>query len=155
MESYIVNAVGIWFFSQSTNRYLYLLRNDTRHPDNWGLPGGKCNRGESLMDGILRECQEELDIDFAGSKFLPIEKFTSAEGTFVYHTFFCVVNAEFVPRLNDEHQGYAWIDSGVWPRPMHPGLWNTVNLDIVQQKIQQIEQSLQSANNDSNHPVIT
>ena len=141
MESYIVNAVGIWFFSRATRRYLYLLRNDTRHPDSWGLPGGKCNRDESLLDGILRECQEELGISFASSKFLPIEKFTSAEGTFVYNTFFCAVDQEFLPTLNDEHQGYAWIDSGVWPRPMHPGLWNTVNLDAVQQKIRQVEQN--------------
>lgn len=150
MESYIVNAVGIWFFSQSTRRYLYLLRNDTRHPDNWGLPGGKCLKDESLLDGIVRECQEELDINFTQFKFLPIEKFTSNEGTFVYNTFFCVVDSEFVPRLNDEHQGYAWIDSGVWPRPMHPGLWNTVNLDSVQKKIQLIEKSLDTTNNNSN-----
>ena len=81
-------------------------------------------------------------MSFASSKFLPIEKFTSAEGTFVYNTFFCVVDQEFLPILNDEHQGYAWIDSGAWPRPMHPGLWNTVNLDTVQQKIQLIEQGL-------------
>lgn len=154
MESYIVNAVGIWFFSHASRRYLYLLRNDTRHPDSWGLPGGKCNRGESLLDGILRECWEELGMRFDQSKFLPIEKFTSVEGTFVYHTFFCAVETEFVPVLNDEHQGYAWLDSGVWPRPMHPGLWNTVNLDAVQQKIQFIEQNLESTHNHSNHTFI-
>ena len=49
---------------------------------------------------------------------------------------------EFVPVLNDEHLGYAWIDSGTWPRPMHPGLWSTVNMEAVQDKILRVEQDL-------------
>lgn len=65
----------------------------------------------------------------------PIEQFTSHSGQFHYHTFFCVVAQEFVPRLNREHQGYAWVASGSWPRPLHPGLWNTVNIDITAAKI--------------------
>jgi hypothetical protein len=49
------------------------------------------------------------------------------------------VAEEFQPRLNSEHLGYAWIDSGSWPRPMHPGLWNTVNFDVVQVKIDSVK----------------
>ena len=55
-----VNAVGVWFYSQSTNRYLYLLRNDPKHPDSWGLPGGKMESGETIISAMTRECQEEL-----------------------------------------------------------------------------------------------
>ena len=73
---------------------------------------------------------------------IPIEQFTSSDGGFVYHTFFCVVDQEFVPTLNDEHIGWAWIDSGVWPRPMHPGLWSTVNFDAVREKIATLELSV-------------
>jgi hypothetical protein len=42
--------------------------------------------------------------------------------------------------LNHEHLGWAWIDAGTWPRPMHPGLWNTVNIEAVQSKILLLEQ---------------
>jgi 8-oxo-dGTP pyrophosphatase MutT (NUDIX family) len=121
---------------------LYLLRNDSKHPGAWGLPGGKVESGETLLGGMERECMEELGSFPTYQKLIPIEKFTSADGDFVYHTFVCVVESEFVPVLNDEHLGYAWIDSGTWPRPMHPGLWSTVNMEAVQDKILRVEQDL-------------
>jgi 8-oxo-dGTP pyrophosphatase MutT (NUDIX family) len=135
-----VSAVGIWFFSQQTNRYLYLMRNDPKHPNSWGLPGGKMEPGESMMAAMIRECEEELGAWPEYVKLMPLEKFTSPDGVFAYHTFFCVVAKEFVPTLNEEHAGYAWIDSGTNPKPMHPGLWSTINFDAVRQKIATIQQ---------------
>lgn len=142
MESGVVTAVGIWFYSVDTQRYLYLLRNDPRHPGTWGLPGGKVDAGETLIDAIERECREEIGAMPDYIRLVPIEKFTSADGGFVYHTFFCTVASEFHPVLNDEHVGWAWITSGQWPRPMHPGLWSTVNFEVVQNKITVMEQSV-------------
>ena len=62
-----------------------------------------------------------------------------------YHTFFCSIAQEFIPVLNDEHLGYAWIASGVWPKPMHPGLWSTVNFDAVKYKIETMERLVQTS----------
>ena len=138
-----VDAVGIMFYSAATHRYLYLLRNDPKHPGSWGLPGGKIESGESMLDAVTRECQEELGMIPAYQKLIPIEKFTSADGGFAYHTFFCSVAKEFTPVLNDEHIGWAWITSGTWPRPMHPGLWSTVNFDAVRDKMATVEHSVQ------------
>jgi 8-oxo-dGTP pyrophosphatase MutT (NUDIX family) len=135
MESSPVNAVGVWFYSLATKRYLYLLRADSRNPKTWGLPGGKCDPGESLLVTIERECREELGRMPDWISLIPIEKFTSADSVFAYHTFFCCVEDEFKPTLNYEHLGYAWLDPGVWPKPMHPGLWNTVNFDVVLHKL--------------------
>ena len=145
MESSSVNAVGIWFYSVVTQRYLYLLRNDSRHPGSWGLPGGKIESGETLMQAMTRECTEELGCMPEYLKLVPLEKFTSADSGFVYHTFFCSVAGEFCPALNHEHIGWAWIDSGTWPKPMHPGLWSTINFDAVRDKILTIEQNLQTS----------
>jgi 8-oxo-dGTP pyrophosphatase MutT (NUDIX family) len=142
MEHSSVNAVGVWFYSFDTQRYLYLMRNDPKNPNTWGLPGGKVESNETLMDTITRECTEELGFMPDYLRLVPLEKFTSADSAFEYHTWICVVDTEFTPRLNYEHLGYAWIDAGTWPRPMHPGLWNTMNIDAVQQKIQQVEQTL-------------
>ena len=135
-----VNAVGVWFYSVATQRYLYLMRNDPKHPQCWGLPGGKIEDGESMMAAMERECTEELGSMPDYIKVVPLEKFTSVDHGFSYHTFFCSVEAEFTPVLNDEHVGYAWIDSGTWPKPMHPGLWSTVNFDAVRSKISTIQQ---------------
>lgn len=143
MEPSVVNAVGVWFYSLSTRRYLYLMRNDTKHPASWGLPGGKTEPGESLLEAIKRECQEEIGGFPDCIKLIPLEMFTSNDDRFAYHTFFCCVAEEFRPVLNDEHLGYAWIDSMTWPRPMHPGLWNTVNFDAIKDKIETITATVQ------------
>lgn len=145
MESRALNAVGVWFYSVTTDRYLYLLRNDDRNPGTWGLPGGKAKANETLMDTIRRECIEELGFWPQEIRLVPIEKFTSADERFHYHTFYCSVEREFQPELNDEHQGYAWIDSGQWPRPLHPGLWSTVNFDEVKQKLTQVQRLHQTS----------
>lgn len=142
METGIVKAVGVWFYSIATGRYLYLLRNDHKHPGTWALPGGKIESGETLLGGMERECQEELGSFPAYTRLVPLEKFTSADGQFEYNTWVCVVTEEFKPSLNHEHLGYAWIQSGTWPKPMHPGLWSTVNIDTVQQKVAAVERHL-------------
>ena len=139
MESNTVTAVGVWFYTATTHRYLYLMRNDPKHPGSWGLPGGRVESGETLIQAITRECEEELGSMPSYQRIVPLEKFTTADSGFEYHTFFCIVAEEFRPQLNHEHLGYAWLDSGVWPRPMHPGLWSTVNFEAVQNKIVTIE----------------
>lgn len=145
MESSSVTAVGVWFYSVATQRYLYLMRNDSRHPGSWGLPGGKIELGETLMQAMTRECTEELGYMPEYLRLVPLEKFTSINQGFVYHTFFCTVEKEFCPTLNHEHIGWAWIDSGTWPKPMHPGLWSTINFEAVRDKILTIEQNLQTS----------
>lgn len=142
MESGPLNAVGIWFYSVSTGRYLYLLRNDPKHPGTWGLPGGKVEKGESLLDAMRRECSEEIGSFPDTMKIIPIEQFTSADNHFVYHTFFALVDKEFTPVLNDEHLGYAWIDSDTIPKPLHPGLWSTINIEEVKSKVKTVEESI-------------
>jgi ADP-ribose pyrophosphatase YjhB (NUDIX family) len=142
MEPNIVNAVGVWFYAQSTQKYLYLMRNDRRNVGFWGLPGGKVNNNESLLAALKRECQEELGLVPDYLQLVPVEKFTNSTSLFCYHTFWCAIPNEFTPTLNHEHLGYAWIQSGHWPRPMHPGLWNTLNEDVILDKIQLVEQQL-------------
>lgn len=142
MESSAVNAVGVWFRAMNTGRYLYLMRNDPKHPGSWGLPGGRMEANETLRDAMFRECREELGFVPDFLRLVPIEKFTTADSKFCYHTFYCSVESEFVPVLNHEHLGYAWIDAGTWPRPMHPGLWSTVNFDAVRDKILTLEQTV-------------
>lgn len=131
-----MRGAGVFFYSSYTNRFLYLLRTDDRTPGCWGLPGGGIDENETLFDGVERECWEEMDYFPTGSKLIPIQKFTNH--TFEYHTFFCEVQDEFVPRLNEEHCGYAWVNAGQFPKPLHPGLFNTVNFELVQQKLTEL-----------------
>ena len=129
----INSAAGIFFYSSSSKRYLYLLRTELRHPTSWGIPGGKIEENETLLEGMIRECEEEIGFFPRNYKLIPIQKFTN--NSFVYHTFFCEVDNEFIPILNNEHCGYAWVEEGYYPKPLHPGLFNTVNFDIVKEKL--------------------
>lgn len=132
MNSEIVISAGVFFYSKSTNRFLYLLRNDLRNP-NWALPGGKIENNETLLEGIVRECKEEMSMFPDNGKLIPIQKFTN--NLFVYHTFFCEIEQEFIPELNKEHCGYAWVEKNNYPKPLHPGLFNTFNIDTVMDKL--------------------
>lgn len=126
-------AAGIFFYSRNTDRFLYLLRND-KGTFSWGVPGGTVDNEETLLECLKRECDEEIGLLLEEHhKLVPIQKFIN--NTFTYHTFFCEVDDEFLPWLNNEHLGYAWIDRETYPRPLHPGLFSTVSIDIVKEKL--------------------
>ena len=129
-------------FRSSTNRYLFLLRNATSYSGTWGLVGGKTNLNETLGDTLKREVQEEIGYTITTEKIIPIDLFTSDNKQFKYNTYVIVVTEEFVPKLNAEHRGYCWCELNDIPRPMHPGLWSTVNFEVVQNKITVMEQSV-------------
>jgi 8-oxo-dGTP pyrophosphatase MutT (NUDIX family) len=113
-----------------------LLRSDAGY--SWGVPGGKIEAGETLLEGLERECLEEIGYFPVDAKLIPIQKFVN--NTFTYHTFFCNIEKEFIPSLNCEHIGYAWVGENQQPKPMHPGLFNTMNIDIVREKLAALTQ---------------
>ena len=70
-------------------------------------------------------------------KLVPIQKFVN--NTFAYHTFFCEIEEEFSPILNNEHCGYAWVGDDKYPKPLHPGLFSTINIDNVVEKLSSLK----------------
>lgn len=109
------------------------MRNDKTNVLSWSIPGGTVEENETLFDGLQRECIEELQYFPQSAKLIPIQKFVN--NNFTYNTFFCAIEEEFLPILNDEHLGYAWVENGNYPKPLHPGLFSTINMNMVQEKI--------------------
>ena len=136
------SAVGTFIYCTTTKRYLFLLRNSSKYSGTWGVAGGKIEPNENILESLLREMEEELGGTIKDPKIIPIEKFTSDNGNFTYHTFIAPVDEEFVPLLNDEHRGYCWVALEDHPKPLHPGVWRTINFEAVAAKIKTLESVL-------------
>jgi 8-oxo-dGTP pyrophosphatase MutT (NUDIX family) len=139
VESGPLEGVGAFIYCTSTKRYLFLLRNESRYSGTWGVVGGKIESGELILESLLREMTEEIGGTIQGAKLIPLEKFTSDNNKFIYHTFIVPVEEEFVPILNNEHRGYCWVSLEDHPKPLHPGVWRTINFEAVVAKIRTLE----------------
>lgn len=138
----MIESTGALIYSIRTNRYLFLLRNHNSYAGTWALPGGKIEPGETVSSALAREIKEELGGVIHDGKLYPIEKFTSDNKKFIYHTFLIPVDDEFIPELNKEHQGYAWCPISHFPKPLHPGVWKTISFSEVTNKLETIQKLL-------------
>jgi 8-oxo-dGTP pyrophosphatase MutT (NUDIX family) len=117
---------GALFYTLDTNRFLFLHRSQGKTGKLWGLVGGTNEGVETPWEGLKREMQEEIGTLPEIKKTIPLETFVSNDTKFLFHTYLCVIENEFIPTLNDEHDGYAWVSFGHWPKPLHHGLRNTL-----------------------------
>jgi 8-oxo-dGTP pyrophosphatase MutT (NUDIX family) len=117
---------GALFYSLTTQRFLFLHRTQSKKNNVWGLVGGTNEDTEIPYKALLREVKEELGSVPKIIKSIPLETFVSNDDKFQFHTYLCVVKDEFLPLLNDEHNGYAWVSFQNWPKPLHMGLRNTL-----------------------------
>ena len=128
---------GALFYSLSAKRFLLLHRAKGKTSDLWGLVGGTNESCETPWEGLKREISEEIG-DIEIKKTIPLETFVSTDEHFHFHTYLCVVDKEFIPTLNNEHTGYAWVSFGKWPKPLHNGLANTLRSKTNQQKLETV-----------------
>lgn len=151
----MLKSAGALFYCVGTKRYLFLLRNSHKHKNTWCFPGGKIHKNETEFEGALREIREEIGITAVPEysfetlmsrtipyqKVIPIEKFTSDNQKFEYHSYVFVIRNEFMPLLNNEHHGYCWTSLNCWPKPLHPALYGSLTEDSIKKKLKIIEQS--------------
>lgn len=118
----MIQASGCIFLSLITGRVMLQQRSDTvSHPNTWGFFGGKGENGERPVETLLREIEEELGFLPKVNRVIPVNKFTATNKKFVYNSFVVTVLDEFHPPLNEESNGYCWVQIGKWPEPIHPG----------------------------------
>ena len=128
---------GALLYSLDTHRFLFLHRANGKNKNVWGLVGGTNEDGETPWTALQREIEEEIG-HISIKKTIPLETFVSNDTRFLFHTYLCVVENEFLPKLNSEHNGYAWVEFGNWPKPLHYGLRNTLNKKVNLSKLQTV-----------------
>ena len=131
---------GALFYTLDTQRYLFIHRTQSRQADVWGLVGGTNESEEIPYQALIREIKEEIGECPSIVKSIPLETFVSNDEKFNFHTYLCVVESEFIPKLNGEHNGYAWVSFGKWPKPLHQGLRNTLQSKSNLTKLQTVFQ---------------
>lgn len=125
---------GALVYSLESQRFLFLHRTSGKHKNQWGLVGGTNENQETPWEGLKREISEEIG-DIEIKKSIPLETFISNDSGFFFHTYLCLVEKEFIPQLNSEHDGYAWVSFQKWPKPLHQGLRNTLQSKVNLNKL--------------------
>ena len=128
---------GALFYTLDTHRFLFLHRTKGKQNNLWGLVGGTNEDAETPWESLKREISEEIGA-VKIKKTIPLETFVSNDDKFQFHTYLCLVDSEFIPILNDEHDGYAWVSFTKWPKPLHHGLRNTLQNKTNQLKLETV-----------------
>ena len=115
-------------------------RTQGKHKNLWGLVGGTNEGAETPWEGLQREIQEEIGSLPTIKKTIPLETFVSNDTQFKFHTYLAIIDMEFIPQLNNEHDGYAWVSFGKWPKSLHHGLRNTLQSKNNQSKLKTVLQ---------------
>jgi 8-oxo-dGTP pyrophosphatase MutT (NUDIX family) len=133
---------GALFYTLDTNRFLFLHRTQGKTNNLWGLVGGTNEDQETPWEGLQREIEEEIGFIPSIKKTIPLETFVSNDSKFLFHTYLCVTEKEFLPKLNNEHDGYSWVSFGKWPKPLHYGLKKTLTTKANLNKLETVFQVL-------------
>jgi 8-oxo-dGTP pyrophosphatase MutT (NUDIX family) len=136
---------GALFYALNSKRFLFLHRARGKQGNMWGLVGGTNEGAETPWEGLKREIVEEIG-SVEIKKTIPLETFISNDNKFSFHTYLCVVKEDFIPLLNEEHDGYAWVSFSQWPKPLHHGLRNTLQNKTNLAKLQTVFQVIDLIN---------
>ena len=141
----IKRAVGAIIFSIETNRILFQLRSENRRGQNlWGFFGGNLDGDERPVDALKREITEEVGFLPNHEKIYPIHRMMSNNDNFEYFTYLLSTTEEFIPDLNGESAGYAWVGYENSPSPLHPGAKVVLYNPQIMAKISTIVKSLEN-----------
>ena len=72
----------------------------------WALPGGKQEDGETLDATAVRETLEETGYNVGSPGNVVCRRVKDGVD---FTTFLKNVDAEFIPKLNEEHTAFAWL----------------------------------------------
>ena len=96
------------------NREILLLHRQDHKPEGntWGVPAGKVESGEDLLETMVREIKEETGLTFPSSQLSYFGKvYVKYPGyDFVYHIYHTRLDNKQTVEINhNEHKDFSWI----------------------------------------------
>jgi 8-oxo-dGTP pyrophosphatase MutT (NUDIX family) len=122
-RSLFVNAAGFAFVDLRLDIvFLGLRSKNVANPHTWGFPGGQLDRGESALDGAMRECLEELGT-LPPHRVMGVIKIPKRKS--VYALYVAEVEASSLNHLRIdkfETDKVGWFPLDEVPSSAHPGV---------------------------------
>jgi len=110
-QQYPEPTVGAFIFNAKGE---LLLLQSHKWPGKYVVPGGHVELGERLEQAVIRESKEETGLDVYDVTFINFQEFIYDPAFwkprhFIFFDFACKTDGAEV-RLNDEAQGYIWVE---------------------------------------------
>lgn len=109
---------------------ILLLHRNTPERQQWEIPGGKIDDGETAEQTVIRELQEELCVTVAIDSKLGEKEFTE-DGHTMSYTWFAVRVMEGMPQIGEPHRhdaiGFFSVASLAAKNDLSPNARNFVN----------------------------
>jgi len=105
-------AINALIKSASKDKFLVLKRhmNEIAYPGKWAFPGGKAEKGETVLETLKREVLEEAGLEIEDyKKYLRDFTFIRPDNKNVIGLCFEVIARSEDVRIPDDFEDYKWI----------------------------------------------
>lgn len=124
----MMNCAGVLIKSIDTGNILLLLRNDYPIENTWSMLAGKIEIGESDLEGLKREVNEELSINPDIIKYRFMAKELNLIKNVNFSWYVGLTDKEFIPKLDEENLDYGWFNINNLPNPLYPGTLDKIKM---------------------------
>lgn len=87
---------------------LFLMQSFGKYQDQWIVPGGKVDWGESVQVAFIREVREETNLQIENVEFLGIRELIEPERHFIFLEHQATAKNANDVKLNEEAQHFGW-----------------------------------------------
>lgn len=87
---------------------IFLMRSSGKFGNQWIVPGGKVDFGETLTNALQREIREETNIAISDIKFTGVSELVEPQRHFIFLEFTALAHSIDEVRLNQEATEYGW-----------------------------------------------